>query len=56
MRFLVMRLRRWHGVLPLLMALAGCSAPHGESPPEGDDPKKGEAHVTVRTEPARLAR
>src|SRR5271157_1623855 len=54
MRFFIMKWRWWHGALPLLTALAGCGI-HGDSTAPGEEHSpEGEAHVTVRTEPARL--
>jgi multidrug efflux pump subunit AcrA (membrane-fusion protein) len=45
---------RWgHVVIPLLAAVGGC-AHSGASAPEEEHASESEAHVTVRTEPARL--
>ena len=52
MRFLVLR---WlYLALPLLFLLAGCSSSGGSAPPEEEHSGDGEAHVTVRTELAKL--
>ncbi len=50
-----MRVRRWHTALPLMVALSGCALHGGASAPDEDEPKNGEAHVTVRAEPARTS-
>src|SRR5437868_11040734 len=47
--------RRWcHAVVPLLAALAGCGSHGGATAPDEEHSTRGEAHVTVRTEPARI--
>jgi len=54
MRFFIMKWRWWHAALPLVAALSGCGI-HGDSALPGEEhSSEGEAHVTVRTEPARL--
>jgi RND family efflux transporter MFP subunit len=54
MKLLVTKWRWWHGALPLLFALAGCGANGEATKPEEEHSSDGEAHVTVRTELARL--
>ncbi len=56
MRILITKWRWWHGALPLLVAvLAGCGAYGGPATSEEEhSSEEEEAHVTVRTEPARL--
>ncbi len=49
-----MRWRWWFAALPLLAALAGCASRGGAAAPEEDHEPEGEAHVSVRTEPARV--
>lgn len=55
MRIFVITFRLWYVALPLLVAMAGCGAHSGASPADGEDSAKGEAHVTVRAEPARTS-
>jgi RND family efflux transporter MFP subunit len=46
---------RWRTTaIPLLIALAGCGAHGGAAPDEEKHEEDGEAHVVVKTEPARL--
>ncbi len=55
MRFFVAKWRWWPVAIPLLMAFAGCGPHGGAAPSEGEHAsEEGEAHVTVRTEPAQL--
>jgi multidrug efflux pump subunit AcrA (membrane-fusion protein) len=54
MRFFIMKWRWWYGTLPLLAALAGCGTYGGPAQPDEEHSGDGEAHVTVRAEPARL--
>jgi len=54
MRFFVMRWRWWYAAFPLLAAFAGCGSHAGPVTTEEEHSPEGEAHVTVRTEPARL--
>ncbi len=49
-----MRWRWWFATLPLLAVLAGCASRGGAAAPEEDHEAEGEAHVVVRTEPARV--
>ena len=52
MKFLALR---WlYLAFPLLFVLAGCSSSGGSAPPEEEHSEDGEAHVTVRTELAKL--
>lgn len=55
MRALDARWRWWHAAIPLLVAFAGCSS-HSGTPAEEEKKheEEGEAHVVVKTEPARL--
>jgi RND family efflux transporter MFP subunit len=53
-RFLVTKWRWWHAALPLLAAFAGCGTHGGPATAEEEHSSEGEAHVTVRTEPARI--
>jgi multidrug efflux pump subunit AcrA (membrane-fusion protein) len=53
MRSFVTKWRWWHAAVPLLAAFAGC-AHDGAAAPEEEHSPEGEAHVTVRTELARL--
>lgn len=54
MRSLVTKWRWWHAAFPLVVVFAGCSS-HGDvAKPNEEHSPEGEAHVTVRTEPARL--
>ncbi len=55
MRFFVLRSWRWYPLFPVLAALAGCGSHGGEVPPDEEHSPKGEAHVTVRAEPARYS-
>jgi RND family efflux transporter MFP subunit len=50
----LVRWRCWHAALLLLTASAGCGAHGDAAAPDEGQAAKGEAHVTVRTEPARL--
>src|SRR5438309_11335207 len=50
----LVRWRCWHAIILVLTAVAGCGAHEDAAAPEGGQAAKGEAHVTVRTEPARL--
>ncbi len=54
MKPLITKWRWWYGALPLLFALAGCGANGEPAKPEEEHSSDGEAHVTVRTELARL--
>ena len=54
MRFFVMRWRWWYAAFPLLAAFAGCGTHGGPATAEEEHSSEGEAHVTVRTEPARI--
>ena len=54
MRILVAGLRWWHVAIPLVVVFAGCG-PHDGSAAEGEKKEEEhEAHVVVKTEPARL--
>ncbi len=54
MRFFA-KWRWWPVAIPFLMAFAGCGLHGGAAPPEKEHAsEEGEAHVTVRTEPAQL--
>jgi multidrug efflux pump subunit AcrA (membrane-fusion protein) len=55
MRLFMMKWRWWHVAFPLLTALAGCGIHGGSASSDEEHSPEGEAHVTVRTEPARLA-
>ncbi len=50
----LVRWRCWHAVFLFLTAVAGCGVHEDAAAPDGEQAAKGEAHVTVRTEPARL--
>ncbi len=55
MRFLVVRWQWWRLVaFPLLVVFDGCGTSGGSAPLEEEHSADGEAHVTVRIEPARL--
>jgi RND family efflux transporter MFP subunit len=54
MRFFVAKWRWWPVAIPLLLAIAGCGSHGGAAPSEEHASEEGEAHVTVRTEPAQL--
>ena len=49
-----MKWRWWYAAFPLLAAFAGCGSHGGPATAEEEHSSEGEAHVTVRTEPARL--
>ncbi|MFI5453857.1 MAG: efflux RND transporter periplasmic adaptor subunit [Isosphaerales bacterium] len=49
-----MQWRWWYAAFPLLAAITGCGIHGGSAAPGEEHSPEGEAHVTVRTEPARL--
>jgi RND family efflux transporter MFP subunit len=54
MRALVARWRWWHAAIPLLAAIAGCSSHGSTAADEEKHEEAEEAHVVVKTEPARV--
>jgi multidrug efflux pump subunit AcrA (membrane-fusion protein) len=46
--------RWWHAVIPLLVAIAGCASHGGSATEDEKHGEEHEAHVEVKTEPARL--
>ncbi len=46
--------RWWHAAVPLLLACAGCASHGGAAPTDEKKEEEHEAHVVVKTEPARL--
>jgi RND family efflux transporter MFP subunit len=55
MSFFVMKWRLWHVAFPLVVVFSGCGSHTGPATAEEEHSAEGEAHVTVQTEPARLA-
>jgi len=53
-RLFIMNWRWWYAAFPLLAVFAGCGSHGGPATAEAEHSSEGEAHVTVRTEPARL--
>ena len=54
MRILVARWRWWHAAIPLVVAFAGCGSHGGAATEDEKHEEEHEAHVVVKTEPARL--
>ena len=54
MKFLAFEWRWWHAIVAFVIALAGCSSHGGAAPEDAKHEEDSEAHVAVKTEPARL--